>query len=120
MVGLIGDGNAFIMRDPNGIRPNYYYANDEVIVVASERPAIQTAFDLKLDDLKEVKPGNALIVKRDGSFSEKQILEPSPRLSCSFERIYFSRGSDGKIHEERKRLGRKISREILKRLDFDK
>ncbi|MDA8930875.1 MAG: class II glutamine amidotransferase [Bacteroidia bacterium] len=119
MVGLIGDGNAFIMRDPNGIRPNYYYANDEVIVVASERPAIQTAFDLKLDDLKEVKPGNALIVKRDGSFSEKQILEPSPRLSCSFERIYFSRGSDGKIHEERKRLGRKISREILKRLDFD-
>jgi amidophosphoribosyltransferase len=119
MVGLIGDGNAFIMRDPNGIRPNYYWSNDEVIVVASERPAIQTAFDLQLGNLKEVKPGNALIVSRDGSFEEKRILEPKERLSCSFERIYFSRGSDGKIHEERKRLGRKISREILKRLDFD-
>ncbi|MFB1003240.1 MAG: amidophosphoribosyltransferase, partial [Bacteroidia bacterium] len=114
MVGLIGDGNAFVMRDPNGIRPNYYWSNDEVIVVASERPAIQTAFDLQMDDLKEVKPGNALIVKRDGSFEEKQILEPQERLSCS-----FSRGTDGKIHEERKRLGRKISREILTRLDFD-
>ena len=119
MVGLIGDGNAFIMRDPNGIRPNYYWANDEVIVVASERPAIQTAFDLQLGDLKEVKPGCALIVKRDGSFEEKQILKPQERLSCSFERIYFSRGSDGKIHEERKQLGRQLSREILKRLDFD-
>lgn len=119
MVGLIGDGNAFIMRDPNGIRPNYYWANDEVIVVASERPAIQTAFDLQLGDLKEVKPGCALIVKRDGSFEEKQILEPQERLSCSFERIYFSRGSDGKIHEERKQLGRQLSREILKRLNFD-
>ncbi|MFT4876156.1 MAG: amidophosphoribosyltransferase [Bacteroidia bacterium] len=119
MVGLIGDGNAFVMRDPNGIRPNYYWSNDEVIVVASERPAIQTAFDLQMGDLKEVKPGNALIVKRDGSFEEKQILEPQERLSCSFERIYFSRGSDGKIHEERKQLGRKLSREILKRLDFD-
>jgi amidophosphoribosyltransferase len=119
MVGLIGDGNAFVMRDPNGIRPNYYWSNDEVIVVASERPAIQTAFDLQMGDIKEVKPGNALIVKRDGSFEEKQILEPQERLSCSFERIYFSRGSDGKIHEERKQLGRKLSREILKRLDFD-
>ena len=119
MVGLIGDGNAFVMRDPNGIRPNYYWSNDEVIVVASERPAIQTAFDLQMGDLKEVKPGNALIVKRDGSFEEKQILEPQERLSCSFERIYFSRGTDGKIHEERKQLGRKLSREILKRLDFD-
>lgn len=119
MVGLIGDGNAFVMRDPNGIRPNYYWANDEVVVIASERPAIQTAFDLQLDDLKEVKPGYALIVKRDGSYEEKQILEAKERLSCSFERIYFSRGSDGKIHEERKRLGRKLSRDILKRLDFD-
>jgi len=119
MVVLIGDGNAFVMRDPNGIRPNYYWSNDEVIVVASERPAIQTAFDLQMGDLKEVKPGNALIVKRDGSFEEKQILEPQERLSCSFERIYFSRGTDGKIHEERKQLGRKLSREILKRLDFD-
>lgn len=119
MVGLIGDGNAFVMRDPNGIRPNYYWSDDEVIVVASERPAIQTAFDLQMGDLKEVKPGHALIVNRDGSFEEKQILEPQERLSCSFERIYFSRGSDGKIHEERKQLGRVISREILKRLDFD-
>jgi len=119
MVGLIGDGNAFVMRDPNGIRPNYYWANDEIIVVASERPAIQTAFDLKVEDLKEVTPGSALIIDRQGDFEEKEILPQLDRKSCSFERIYFSRGSDGKIHEERKRLGRKMSREILKRLDFD-
>ncbi|MGB0850332.1 MAG: class II glutamine amidotransferase [Bacteroidia bacterium] len=119
MVGLIGDGNAFVMRDPNGIRPNYYWANDEFLVVASERPAIQTAFDLKIDDLKEITPGAALIIDRDGNFEEKQILPKLDRLSCSFERIYFSRGSDGKIHEERKGLGRGISREILRRLDYD-
>ena len=119
MVGLIGDGNAFVMRDPNGIRPNYYWANDEIVVVASERSAIQTAFDLQQEDLKEVTPGSALIIARDGSFQEKQILTPLKRLSCSFERIYFSRGSDGKIHEERKRLGRKLARKILKRLDYD-
>ncbi len=119
MVGLIGDGNAFVMRDPNGIRPNYYWANDEIVVVASERSAIQTAFDLQQEDLKEVTPGSALIIARDGSFHEKQILTPLKRLSCSFERIYFSRGSDGKIHEERKRLGRKLARKILKRLDYD-
>lgn len=119
MVGLIGDGNAFVMRDPNGIRPNYYWANDEVIVVASERPPIQTAFNLQMDDLKEVTPGAALIIKRDGSFEEKQILPQAKRLSCSFERIYFSRGSDGKVHAERKQLGRKIAREVLKRLDYD-
>ncbi len=119
MVGLIGDGNAFVMRDPNGIRPNYYYANEEIIVVASERPAIQTAFNLKIDELKEVTPGAALIIKRDGSFEEKQILPQLDRKSCSFERIYFSRGSDGKIHEERKQLGRKLAREVLKRLEYD-
>ncbi len=119
MVGLIGDGNAFVMRDPNGIRPNYYWANDEVIVVASERPPIQTAFDLQMGDLKEVTPGAALIINRDGSFEEKQILPQGKRLSCSFERIYFSRGSDGKVHAERKQLGRKIAREVLKRLDYD-
>jgi amidophosphoribosyltransferase len=119
MVGLIGDGNAFVMRDPNGIRPNYYWANDEVIVVASERPPIQTAFDLQMDELKEVTPGAALIINRDGSFEEKQILPQGERLSCSFERIYFSRGSDGKVHAERKQLGRKIAREVLKRLDYD-
>lgn len=119
MVGLIGDGNAFVMRDPNGIRPNYYWANDEFLVVASERPAIQTAFDLKVEDLKEITPGSALIIDRNGDFEEKQILAPEKRLSCSFERIYFSRGSDGKIHEERKELGRRVSREVLKRLDYD-
>jgi amidophosphoribosyltransferase len=119
MVGLIGDGNAFVMRDPNGIRPNYYWSNDEFLVVASERPAIQTAFDLQVEDLKEVTPGCALIIDREGNFEEKEILPQLDRKSCSFERIYFSRGSDGKIHEERKRLGRKISREVLKRLDFD-
>ncbi|PCJ65705.1 MAG: amidophosphoribosyltransferase [Bacteroidetes bacterium] len=119
MVGLIGDGNAFVMRDPNGIRPNYYWANDEILVVASERPAIQTAFNLQMEDIKEVTPGSALIIDREGNFEEKEILPQLDRTSCSFERIYFSRGSDGKIHEERKRLGRKISREILKRLDYD-
>ncbi|NNJ56591.1 MAG: amidophosphoribosyltransferase [Bacteroidia bacterium] len=119
MVGLIGDGNAFVMRDPNGIRPNYYYSDDELLVVASERPAIQTAFNLKTSDLKEVTPGAALIIKRDGSFKETQILEQQERKSCSFERIYFSRGSDGIIHEERKELGRRIAREVLKRLEYD-
>lgn len=119
MVGLIGDGNAFVMRDPNGIRPNYYWSNDEFLVVASERPAIQTAFNLKVEDLKEITPGGALIIDRNGDFEEKQILAPEKRLSCSFERIYFSRGSDGKIHEERKELGRRISREVLKRLNYD-
>lgn len=119
MVGLIGDGNAFVMRDPNGIRPNYYWANDEVLVVASERSAIQTAFDLQMEDLREVSPGSALIISRDGHFEEQEILTPLERKSCSFERIYFSRGSDGKIHEERKRLGRKLARPVLKRLDYD-
>ena len=87
MVGLIGDGNAFVMRDPNGIRPNYYWENDEVVVVASERSAIQTAFDLQMDDLKEVTPGSALIIARDGSLEEKEILAPLDRFSCSFERL---------------------------------
>ena len=119
MVGLIGDGNAFVMRDPNGIRPNYYWSNDEFLVVASERPAIQTAFDLQMDELKEVTPGSALIIDRDGNFEEKEILPQLERKSCSFERIYFSRGSDGKIHQERKMLGRKMAREILTRLDYD-
>ena len=119
MVGLIGDGNAFIVRDPNGIRPNYYYADDEVIVCASERPPLQTAFNLQLNEVKEIKPGHALIIKRDGSYSEEEIVAPKTRLSCSFERIYFSRGSDAKVHEERKELGRKLAREVLKRLDYD-
>lgn len=119
MIGLIGDGNAFVIRDPNGIRPNYYYADDEVIAVASERPPLQTAFNLALGDVKEVKPGHALILKRDGSFKEEEILAPQERLSCSFERIYFSRGSDAKIHEERKELGRRVARAVLKRLEYD-
>lgn len=119
MIGLIGDGNAFVIRDPNGIRPNYYYADDEVIAVASERPPLQTAFNLALGDVKEVKPGHALILKRDGSFKEEEVLAPQERLSCSFERIYFSRGSDAKIHEERKELGRRVARAVLKRLEYD-
>ena len=119
MVGLIGDGNAFIVRDPNGIRPNYYWADDEVIVCASERSPIQTAFNLQLEEIEEIKPGNALIIKRDGSYTEEEIVPARERLSCTFERIYFSRGSDAKIHEERKQLGRKVAREVLKRLDYD-
>lgn len=119
MVGLIGDGNAFVMRDPNGIRPNFFYANDEIIAVASERPALQTAFNLKQEDVGEVTPGSALIIDREANYKEVEILPQLERKSCSFERIYFSRGSDGLIHEERKSLGRKVAREVLKKLDYD-
>jgi len=119
MIGLIGDGNAFIMRDPHGIRPNYFYADDEVIVSASERPAIQAAFNLSPEVISEVKPGNALIVKRNGEYHEASILPAQERKSCSFERIYFSRGSDAKIHKERRELGSHLARRVLKACDYD-
>ena len=119
MGGMIGHGDAFMMRDPNGIRPAYYYYDDEVVVAASERPAIQTAFDIHFSKIQEVKPGHALIIKRDGDISEKEFLRPRERKSCSFERIYFSRGTDKEIYEERKQLGVQLADEVLKAVDYD-
>lgn len=112
MVGMIGQGDAFVLRDPAGIRPAYYYEDDEVVVATSERPAIQTAFNVSVDDIKEIAPGNALLIKRDGTVREENILTPTERLSCSFERIYFSRGNDADIYRERKELGRLLSKRI--------
>jgi len=119
IAGMIGHGDAFVMRDPAGIRPAHWYQDDEVLVVASERPAIQTAFNVRWEDVKEIKPGHALIIKKDGTVSEKQFREPLEQKSCSFERIYFSRGSDKDIYQERKELGRLVVEPVLKELDYD-
>ena len=119
IAGMIGHGDSFILRDPAGIRPAFYYKDEEVIVVASERPAIQTAFNLKLDDINEVPPGNALLINKKGELTIKEILKPTERKSCSFERIYFSRGSDADIYKERKELGKLIMPTILKELNYD-
>ena len=119
MVGLIGHGDAFVLRDPSGIRPAYYYSDDEVVVVASERPVIQTAFNVNYEAIKELDRAHALIIKKDGSTSIEQILEQKPQKSCSFERIYFSRGSDAEIYVERKNLGKLIFPSVLKRIDND-
>lgn len=117
--GLIGNGDSFVMRDPNGIRPAYFYKNDEIIVAASERPAIMTAFNVALEDIQELKPGSAIIVKANGNFSNPQILAPRELKACSFERIYFSRGSDADIYKERKQLGRNLASIVLKAIDND-
>ena len=119
IAGIFGHGDAFIMRDPAGIRPAFYYMNDEVVVAASERPAIQTAFNVPIGDIKEIKPGHALIIKKNGQVSEKQFREPTEKKSCSFERIYFSRGSDASIYRERKQLGRLLCKQILDAVDHD-
>ncbi len=119
MVGMIGHGDAFVLRDPSGIRPAYYYKDDEVVVVASERPAIQTAFNVSVDSIQEITPGSALIIKKNGDFGIHQIQEPLERKACSFERIYFSRGSDKSIYEERKNLGISLCPRILKAIDYD-
>jgi amidophosphoribosyltransferase len=119
MAGLLGHGDAFVMRDPAGIRPAYYYQDDEVIVVASERPVIQTVFNVSFDSVKEIEPGTAIILKKDGSMSTSQILDPVERKSCSFERIYFSRGSDAEIYQERKELGRLVMPKVLAAIDHD-
>ncbi|MEP3208820.1 MAG: amidophosphoribosyltransferase [Maribacter sp.] len=119
MAGLLGHGDAFVLRDPAGIRPAYYYQDDEVVVVASERPAIQTVFNISYDDVQELDPGHAFIIKKDGSTSLKQVLEPTERKACSFERIYFSRGSDKEIYQERKELGKLIFPKILTAIDND-
>ena len=117
--GLIGNGDAFVMRDAHGIRPSYYYINDDVIVAASERAAIRTAFNVGENEVQELMPGNALIVKADGSYTIEEILEPKERKACSFERIYFSRGSDEKIYRERIALGYNLSDVILKVIKYD-
>ncbi|MDR1897656.1 MAG: amidophosphoribosyltransferase [Prevotellaceae bacterium] len=117
--GMIGNGDAFILRDPNGIRPAFYYADEEVVVAASERPVIQTAFKRNVEEIKEITPGNALIIKRDGQYFEAEIRKPAKRTACSFERIYFSRGTDKFIYEERKKLGHQLIPAILKAIDYD-
>jgi len=117
--GLLGHGDAFIMRDPSGIRPAFYYQDEEVIVATSERPVIQTSFNVSIDLVRELKPGHALIIKKDGSCSEVEYKKPLPKKSCSFERIYFSRGSDADIYRERKNLGKKLVPAILKSINHD-
>ena len=119
MAGMIGHGDSFVFRDPAGIRPAYYYKDDEVVVVASERPVIQTVFNVDFDSVKELPPGSAIITKKSGVTSIDQILAPVERKACSFERIYFSRGSDAEIYRERKLLGKLIVPEVLKTVDFD-
>ncbi len=119
MVGMIGNGDAFVLRDPNGIRPAYYYEDEEVVVVASERPVIQTAFNVVEDRVKEIEPGHALIVRKDGSMSIDEIRPALERKACSFERIYFSRGNDADIYQERQELGRRLIPTILKSVNYD-
>ena len=119
MAGLFGHGDAFVLRDPSGIRPAFWFENDEIVVVASERPVIQTAFNLKVDDIQELKPGNALIIKKSGETTETEINSPKTKLACSFERIYFSRGSDKDIYLERKNLGRLVVNQVLQSINFD-
>ncbi|MFD2864022.1 amidophosphoribosyltransferase [Mucilaginibacter antarcticus] len=119
IAGMLGHGDAFIMRDPAGIRPAFYYCNDEIVVAASERPAIQTAFNIPIEDIKEVKPGHALIIKKNGKVTEDMFSEPAEKKACSFERIYFSRGSDASIYRERKQLGRLLCPQILDAVNND-
>ena len=119
MCGLLGHGDAFALRDPSGIRPAYYYCDDEIVVVASERPVIQTAFNINEKEIKEIDRGNALIIKKNGRVSLKQVLKPLPRKACSFERIYFSRGNDQDIYSERLNLGRQIFKKVLDAIDKD-
>ncbi len=117
--GLLGHGDSFALRDPNAIRPAYYYKDDEVVVVASERPVIQTAFNLTADKVHEIKRGHALIIRKDGRVEEKQVREPLEKTSCSFERIYFSRGNDKDIYNERLELGKRVFPKVLEAIDND-
>ena len=119
MAGLLGHGDSFVLRDPSGIRPAYYYKDDEVVVVASERPVIQTVFNVAFKDVIELKPGHAIITKKSGETSIKKILKPLERKACSFERIYFSRGSDAEIYKERKELGMLIVPKVLEAINYD-
>lgn len=119
MAGLIGHGDSFILRDPSGIRPAFYYHDDEVVVMASERPAIQTGFNVSISKVHELQPGHALIVKKNGEIKEEMIQEPLARKACSFERIYFSRGNDRDIYLERKKLGELLAPKILEEINYD-
>jgi len=119
MAGLFGHGDAFVFRDPAGIRPAYFYEDDEVVVVASERPVIQTVFNIDFEKVKELQPGNALIIKKNGTVTEEEIIPPVTKKACSFERIYFSRGSDAEIYQERKELGKLILPAVLDAIDHD-
>lgn len=119
IAGLLGHGDSFVLRDPSGIRPVYYYKDDEIVAVASERPTLQTSFNVDFDDVKELTPGHAIITKKNGQTRIEQILTPTERKACSFERIYFSRGNDAEIYQERKNLGRLLMPEILKVIDYD-
>lgn len=119
MAGMLGHGDAFVMRDPAGIRPAFYFENDEIVVVSSERPVIQTAFNVPFDEIKELDPGKAIIIKKNGNVSFEQINEPLERKACSFERIYFSRGNDASIYQERKQLGKTMMPMILDEINHD-
>ncbi len=119
MAGLLGHGDAFVTRDPQGIRPAYYLQNDEIIAVASERPVLQTVFNAAFEEIKEITPGHALIIKRNGNISELPVRSPKEIKPCSFERIYFSRANDQEIYEERKRLGHLVCEDILKAVNYD-
>ena len=119
MAGMFGHGDAFVLRDPNGIRPAYWYADEEVVVVTSERPQIQTAFNVPIEKIHELTPGCALIIKKNGEYEEKQVRTPKEKKSCSFERIYFSRGNDKDIYEERKSLGKQLTTAVLNAVDYD-
>lgn len=119
LAGMMGHGDAFVLRDPAGIRPAFWYADDEVVVVASERPAIQTAFDLRTEAVNELSPGHALIIRKNGTFGEELVREPLEKRACSFERIYFSRGSDRDVYRERLALGRSLTPAILDAVEHD-
>jgi amidophosphoribosyltransferase len=117
--GMIGHGDAFLMRDPNGIRPAYWYQDDEIVVGASERPAIQSVFNVRYANVHELQPGHALIIKYNGKVEELPFVEPREKKACSFERIYFSRGNDREIYQERKALGAQLAEKVLDAVDFD-
>jgi amidophosphoribosyltransferase len=119
MAGLLGHGDAFVTRDPSGIRPAYYYQDDEIVVVTSERPVIQTVFNVPFDKIKEITPGHALIIKKNGTVLDEKVREASEKKACSFERIYFSRGSDAEIYQERKELGKLIMPAVLEAVEND-
>jgi len=119
MAGLLGHGDSFVFRDPAGIRPAYFYEDDEIVVVASERPVIQTTFNVPFEKVQELQPGNALIIKKNGTVSEQEIITPTVKKACSFERIYFSRGSDAEIYQERKELGKLILPAVLDAIEND-
>lgn len=119
MAGMIGYGDAFVIRDPNGIRPAFYYHDDEIVIMASERPAIQTVANVSYQSIREVKPGHVLIIKKNGKVMEQPFTEEREVTPCSFERIYFSRGTDRDIYLERKRLGQLLTDRILEAIDYD-